>query len=376
MPTARGWTVLVVGVALGAAGLVAGYREFVAVGTVGVVSVILAAAWVGRPPRLVVDRSFHPGHVRRDEPCRAVIDVHTTSRSLRAVTLTDPTAGPGGTGLVTIGPLRVRGGMPVRADYELPTHRRGPLHVGPLSLGRNDVLGLCRARQTVGEPTCLLVRPRWHPLPGLPPGFAPSLDGNADLARHGSIAFHSLREYRWGDELRHVHWRSSARVGTLLVREFVDTALPRLTILLDDRAGSYPGDGEAAEHAIEAAASILVATAGAGLPVTLRLIGGDNAAAETGPGLDLLARMRLLENAEPAAIGRRLASEEAGCTVILLTGADADLAATVATGSRHSRLVVVAFGSTAAEPAPPPGVTVHRAASIADFVAAWVRLWT
>lgn len=376
MPTARGWSVLAVGAALVAVGLAVGYREFVAVGAAGVLGVILAAVWVGRPSRLVVDRSFEPARVSRGERCHAVVDVHTTSRSSRALTLTDRTAGPGGPRLITVGPFRVRGGMPVRVGYDLPTQRRGPLHVGPLSLDRRDVLGLCRARQTIGASTCLLVRPRWHPLPNLPPGFSPSLDGTADTAGHGSIAFRSLREYRWGDELRHVHWRTSARVGTLLVREFVDTALPRLVVLLDDRAGSYPSDGEAAEHAIEAAASVLVAADEAGLAVTLRLVGGRDVASQTNPGLDLLAQVRLVDGANPVDTVPPLASDTAGCTVVVLTGSALDIAAAVAARSGNARVIVVGFGGTGAAPAPPPGVVVHRVASIAEFVAAWESLWT
>ncbi len=80
------------------------------------------------------------------------------------------------------------------------------------------------------------VHPRIHPLTAVPGGAARSLDGRVDRVPHGTITFDSLREYVVGDELRRVHWRTSARVGELMVREQLDTSLPRLVVLLDDRA--------------------------------------------------------------------------------------------------------------------------------------------
>ena len=109
--------------------------------------------------------------------------------------------------------------------------------------------------------------------------MARSLDGRVDRVPHGTITFDSLREYVVGDELRRVHWRTSAKVGELMVREQLDTSLPRLVVLLDDRAAAHParGDGvaETFESACEAAASIVAAAVREDLPVTLLLVAGD-----------------------------------------------------------------------------------------------------
>jgi uncharacterized protein (DUF58 family) len=362
MPTARGWTVLAVGAALLAVGLTVGYPEFAALGGTGVLSVLVAAAWVGRPPGLTVERTFEPTRPRRGEPCRAVLDAHTVSRRTRAFVISDRVRGPAGDGSVVVPRLRVRGGLPSRVRYDVPTERRGPLTVGPLSVGRRDLLGLCRARQTVGTTAHLLVWPRWHPLRGLPAGVSPSLDGFADTARHGSIAFHSLREYRWGDDLRHVHWRTSARAGTLLVREYIDTALPHLVLLLDDR------DSPHFEDAVEAAASILVAAGDAGLPVTLRLAGGAEAAASTGAGLDVLARAHPRDGVELDLAVRRLAPVIAGRTLVVVTGSETMVAFP---GSADSRIVMVMLGGTRRVSVLPSGVTVLRAGSPAELALLW-----
>jgi uncharacterized protein (DUF58 family) len=74
----------------------------------------------------------------------------------------------------------------------------------------------------------------------VPAGISRSLDGRLDRVPHGAITFDTLREYVIGDELRHVHWRTSARVGELMVREHVDTSPARIVVLLDDRIESWP----------------------------------------------------------------------------------------------------------------------------------------
>src|SRR4029450_8403489 len=122
-----------------------------------------------------------------------------------------------------------------------------------------------------------------------------SMDGRVDRVPHGSITFAALREYVVGDDLRHVHWRTSARVGELMVREHVDTSLPRVVLLLDDRAGAHivGAEGEATfESVCEAAASVLVAAFREDIHVEIQLVCGDAAAGghvDAGPLLDLLA---------------------------------------------------------------------------------------
>lgn len=122
----------------------------------------------------------------------------------------------------------------------------------------------------------------------MPTGAGRSLDGRVDGVPHGSITFDSLREYVVGDELRRVHWRTSARVGELMVRENVDTSLPRLVVLLDNRAAAHPqrsaGVAESFESACEAAASVVTAAHRADLPVLMLLVGPE--LIERGPAGD------------------------------------------------------------------------------------------
>ncbi len=150
-----------------------------------------------------------------------------------------------------------------------------------------------------------------HPLRAVPTGVARSLDGRVDGVPHGSITFDSLREYVVGDEMRRVHWRTSARVGELMVREHVDTSLPRLVVLLDDRAAAHPaargGIAETFEAACEAAASVVTAALREELPVTLlEVVAGGT---ELPSPLDRLAATELTRPRATA----RCARYSAGC---------------------------------------------------------------
>src|SRR5204863_2320032 len=127
--------------------------------------------------------------------------------------------------------------------------------------------GLVGVVRRYGGSVRVWVRPRVHLIAAVPVGLSRSMDGRVDRVPHGSITFDALREYVVGDDLRHVHWRTSARVGELMVREHVDTALPQIVVLLDDRAATHTPDSF--EDACEAAASVVVAAIREDLHVAL-----------------------------------------------------------------------------------------------------------
>ncbi|MGN0065410.1 MAG: DUF58 domain-containing protein, partial [Nocardioides sp.] len=94
----------------------------------------------------------------------------------------------------------------------------------------------------------------------------------SDQVSMSDLAFHALREYVRGDDLRHVHWRSSARAGELLVRQYHDSRRTEAALLLDRQASSY-ADDDSFELAVEVAASLAAATARTGHE--LNFFGGD-----------------------------------------------------------------------------------------------------
>ena len=136
--------------------------------------------------------------------------------------------------------------------FILPTNRRQIIDVGPASSVRGDPLGLVRRVVDWTEPTPLFVHPRTTQLEGLGAGFLRDLEGlpTADLVDSG-VAFHALREYQPGDDRRFVHWKTTARVGKLMIRQFIDTRRSHLAIVLDTQPDAY-----ASEDGFELAVSI------------------------------------------------------------------------------------------------------------------------
>jgi uncharacterized protein (DUF58 family) len=102
----------------------------------------------------------------------------------------------------------------------------------------------------------LHVHPRTIAVSPLSTGYLRDLEGTPtrDLTP-SDIAFHALREYQPGDDRRFIHWRSSAKTGTFMVRQFEETRRSRLMVLLDLDAGAYVDD-EDFELAVSAAASL------------------------------------------------------------------------------------------------------------------------
>lgn len=384
--TARGVGLFVAAAALLAAGFRFAYPELALLGAAGAAAGGYALAVAVWRPRLAVVRRAEPDRVGRGEPATMTVIVQNSGRLRSANLVAEDRCG----GVpVPVPVLRLRPGKDTTARYDVPTTRRGVVPVGPLRVTRRDPLGLVSLSRPYGETVPVWVHPRVHPLNVMPTGAGRSLDGQVDSVPHGSITFDSLREYVVGDELRRVHWRTSARVGELMVRENVDTSLPRLVVLLDNRAVAHPqrsaGLAESFEAACEAAASVLTAAYRADLPVVLVLVApaeevnaaGVPDAGVVGP-LDRLAAAGLGADTLDATL-TRLRGDRLGDTLIALTGPGgrATLGRFGALRGAYPSLVVGVFG--AAEQAQPPttGLVVIDAVDGAAFAAEWdrVRRW-
>jgi len=140
--------------------------------------------------------------------------------------------------------------------FAIPTTARGVLAVGPVSVLRGDPLGLFERSSDRRQAVDLYVHPRTVPLEGLSLGRLRDLEGlpSTQLASD-DVSFHALREYQPGDDLRHVHWKSTARVGNLMMRQYEETRRSHFVLGLSTYAGDY-ADADEFELAISAAGSI------------------------------------------------------------------------------------------------------------------------
>jgi uncharacterized protein (DUF58 family) len=374
--TARGFGVAAGAVLLLGIGFRFGYPDLALLGAAAAVALLCAAGFALWRPSLAVERVAEPDRVARGEPAAMTLTARNVSR-LRAANLvaTDRCGGAG----IPVPLLRLRPGRDTTVGYPVPTRRRGVVPVGPLHVTRADPLGLLSLSRSYGGTTTVWVHPRIHLLRAVPAGMARSLDGRIDKVPHGTITFDSLREYVVGDELRRVHWRSSAKVGELMVREQLDTSEPTIVVLLDDRAAAHPdvrdGTAESFEWACEAAASIVTAAVREDLPIMLHLVSG----LTTGPFLDVLTEAALGPG-DLAQKLRHLRARRLGDTLVFLTGPGGrgDLGAV--SGLRGPYPVVIAglFGDRDAAPVSAgDGMIVIEAEDGEQFAGAWdgVRGW-
>lgn len=152
------------------------------------------------------------------------------------------------------------GGSTGRAEYRVSSEVRGHFPLGPMTASVADPFGLVGFRRTFHSSRPLVVTPRTVPLPAVPLGGAWSGAGEQRPRAFatGSAEDVTVREYRRGDDLRRVHWRSTARAGELMVRREEQPWQARATILLDTRSHRHSGRGAEStfESAVTAVASI------------------------------------------------------------------------------------------------------------------------
>lgn len=146
--------------------------------------------------------------------------------------------------------------------YPVRSELRGQFVIGPLSVRITDPFGLVERRRSVGATSELVVTPRVLPLPSIPlsGGWQGAGEHRPQAFASGSSEDVSVREYRRGDDLRRVHWRSSARTGDLMVRLEEQPWEAHATVLIDNRQSAHRGQGPASslESAVVAAASMIV----------------------------------------------------------------------------------------------------------------------
>jgi uncharacterized protein (DUF58 family) len=157
--------------------------------------------------------------------------------------------------------LRLPTLFPGRSRTEVLEHRaqrRGVFVLGPVRHVQSDPLGLFRRTRSWGSATQLWVRPRVLVPSAFALGGVADLEGlPSDQVSMSDLAFHALREYVPGDDLRQVHWRSSAKANTLLVRQYHESRSMHAAFLVDDDPRGYASEAEL-ETAISVAASLAI----------------------------------------------------------------------------------------------------------------------
>jgi uncharacterized protein (DUF58 family) len=286
-PTARGWGLTVAGAGLVLVGILTGSLDMVRIGLLAAAVVVGAGAVVSLTSparsrrRLDVTRRIQPNPVHAGESAEVEVEVRAGDAGSRAqlagLRFSEQAAG------------ELSGGRPLRARVErAPDHvvvrytvhatRRGRWPLGPLVVTRGDAFGVVHAPSMLGETAEVAVWPTVTALSAPSDVLVGEPDRVALGARTPSTDDAALREYREGDDLRRVHWRSSARRGRLLVRSDERAGLRPVSVLLD-----LPARPAAVEHTVSLAASVALAMLDNGHPV--RLVGIDATEQPSGPAV-------------------------------------------------------------------------------------------
>lgn len=151
------------------------------------------------------------------------------------------------------------------------TEHRGRFILGPAKITKSDP---CRLMQRdVGQTGRdeFWVQPRVMLLPSLIGGLTKDMDGPTfDHSPAGDVAFHAVRPYRAGDDIRHVHWMATARAGEMMVRQYVDNRQPFASVVVDAATGNWASSKEF-DTGLDIAASVALSAVEDGHPVSVHV---------------------------------------------------------------------------------------------------------
>jgi uncharacterized protein (DUF58 family) len=244
--------------------------------SVGALALLLCAVVFTRlsSARLEVERTVRPTRLFHDAEARVTCTVRNTSRlptAMLELRDTVPAAlSPRGADLVS-GPLPPGGTREL--GYHLRGHLRGRYTVGPLTARLRDPFGLVARRvELPGEEQLVVYPPVWRLPEGVPLGGVTNTGGHGrpkPLPSGDELA--TVREYVRGDDLRKVHWPTTAHRGKLMIRQPESPQDPRAVVLLDTRGHVHQGAGPTGslEAAVTTAASAVHHLAAHGRAVTL-----------------------------------------------------------------------------------------------------------
>lgn len=260
--TTRGRSFLAAGIAAAICAYVLGQADLLRVGLLLAALPLVCAAVLYRTRyRVAGSRRLTPARVPASSEARVHLRVDNVSRLPTGLLMLQDRVP------YVLGPRprfvldRVEAGGRREVSYRVRSDLRGRYPLGPLQLRLSDPFGMCELTRSFSSYDTLTVIPRVEPLPpvrltGEATGYGDGRQRSLALAGEDDVI---PRGYRYGDDLRRVHWRSTARYGELMVRREEQPQRSRCTVLLDTRGLAYRGAGpdSAFEWAVSGCASVL-----------------------------------------------------------------------------------------------------------------------
>jgi len=365
--TKRGWSLLGAATGLYIGSRILGLVQLTVLAGAAFLLLAVAALWVRfHPVELVAQRHLRE---RLQVGVDGRVDVTVESQAARrlpTITVSDAFDRGRRSARFLLAPLEPN--ETARAAYRLPTDQRGRFELGPLRATVGDPFGLASHTRRVLGTEEVIVFPRVHEIMSLPETGGDEPDRDMPRA-HGRLdpggEFLNLRDYEPGDDLRRVHWRSTARRGRLMVRQNEARHRTPVLVMLDVRPASH--DRASFERAVEGCASVVTACERVGRPCAVMLSTGvivgtagrrhlasvmdELAVVEPhGPDRIVATTTRRRSPALVAVMGRMRGDDSGALNVLLRGGGMLAVITTLPDGSgvwvrsRRYRPIVVPFG--------------------------------
>ncbi|MDX2376638.1 DUF58 domain-containing protein [Microbacterium sp. LRZ72] len=251
--TAAGALVLCAATIGTAVGLALGWVEWIVAGAASILLLLAALPFLFGARAYDVRLTLAHERVVAGDDAEGEVSIRNRARTTRLPGRLDL---PVGDGLIELGVPLLRPGHVVAQPLRIPALRRGIVTVGPVTSVRSDPVGLLR-REHGGEGVHrIYVHPRTVAIPSTSAGFVRDLEGRPTRRLvDADMSFHAIREYVPGDSRRQIHWKSTAKTGRLMVRQFEETRRSRIAVVLGLAAEEY-ADADEFELAVSAAASL------------------------------------------------------------------------------------------------------------------------
>jgi len=324
MLTDRGWAALGASLALFVLWIALGEPELLSVGLLLSIATIVAFILVRRSdPKVAVTRRLSPNLVHEGE--QTVVEASLTNTGTRRVwnlTAEDEVAGLGSARFAA---ARLAPEETATATYQILCKPRGIYEVGPLRVSVSDPLRLAERSRLVGRSDRLIVYPSVEKLSGLPVlrGLDPSMYASQpEFSHRGGEDFYTLREYQTGDDLRRVHWPSTAKLDELMIRQLETPWQSRALVFFDPRGTSFDST-DSFEKAVSGAASVIRHLLASGFDADLWTGAANISSAEPGSyarSMEALADVQPVDGLDLRTAALHLQRGGRGGALVMVTG--------------------------------------------------------
>jgi uncharacterized protein (DUF58 family) len=322
MPTLRGWALSGAGLALLFLWYALGDIELLLSGAFVLIAQVVALATVRlRRSTVSINRRLGSSVVHDGETTTITLGIRNAGpRSATNLTIEDDVAQ---LGVASFEVAKIAKDEATTATYRVTCRPRGVYAVGPAIVRAADPLGLAELHTTEGPVDRIVVYPAIETLTGFPivRGQDPSMQASRpEHSQRGGEDFYTLREYQRGDDLRRVHWPSSAKTDQLMIRQLETPWQARALVLLDVRSSNYES-AWSFERAVSGAATMVTHLVGSGFDADLWAGSADPIdAARYGPAMEQLAMVSPDPTIDIEAVASRIRQKGGGGALIIITG--------------------------------------------------------